>query len=962
MKRVKQFFLVCLKSALGVSLALCLAYPRIAMPQARGLSLRQIEELVRIHTPDSVVAQEIRSRGLDFTPTPEVLEGLQRRGAGETTIAAVRARMPVGTLEINAAPGSQVTLDGEDRGTTDVQGRLVLPDLPAGSHQLTVSRPNYKRGEFTVTLAAREYKRFPVQLEWAGGYITVQINRAGSTIQIRGLGQYSGAVSSLQVPVGTYSITVTHLGMKSNTQSVDVTSGQHAVVEIHLVPDAQWVAARLKDAEGRRDAGDIAGAVRAATEVLAADPTNDSARASVYQSYLSGGTAALNGDNWNGALTYFQDATNFDPSKPDAWAGLGSANLALGRTAELGPAWDRALALGGTLSIEFWHERGLHFEEGTLHLSTEEISFVTLTKETVFSSAFKDVSFHKTGSGSVFSPSSLLGLKISRKTYRMFPVPLGFTCDSPIRGNCQPGSAASRQMTVIARYVDQAIGKAASGSFSLPPLPPASAGSGSAIPPPSPGGAAAQPGTFSEGTLLSHGFVFGDQPRPMCTIKGPDGPCQVEAFIGGESRDDRTGWTCAKLDRATYVGHCVGGALEGVCLLNADGSSKSTREAFLSYFSKGRIAYPALTSYLDANQPAFFGAREKTVSYGCVVFGRWDNSQTRGSCPKFIDIYGPDIFTEGNVQALRNGTFDLGHYAAKFTDYIQQGRHSQSPGELTSAPSAGLAQSSPTSAPGTITKSFALSDAFGSREIVQFQVAQPGRIVLEAHWAGNTPLALILNGPGRGGAYARKDGVSPLTVEYFVTSQDISSGNGWRASIVNFSRQGPVTGTLSVTTTGSSGVGESTTEVIREFPGYCPGEGGCIYRKWTAKGDISIYQNRSTSSPIIFSLRKGEQVDGLTAILDINRMGEAAVTKDTLKPQTGVALKAGEVVKVYFYEGEGCAMIEVAGVPSDFCDVESLRQVTAPRITLWLQVRSLAGVTGWSNQRELFYGTSQYDQ
>ncbi len=289
--------------------------------------------------------------------------------------------------------------------------------------------------------------------------------------------------------------------MKPETRSVAVAPGHHVIEEFDLTPDEQWVADRLKVAETRRESGDIVGAVRIANDVLAVDPTNHSAHASVYQSYLSGGNAALNGDDWRDAFTYFQDATKFNPSKPDAWAGLGSADLVLGRTVDFSTAWDRALALGGTLNIEFWHERGFHFEEGVLHLSAKEISFVTLTKETVFSSAFKDVSFHKTGSGSFISPSSILGLKISRKTYRMFPVPLGFACDSPIKGNCQPGSAASRQMTVIARYVDQAIGKAASGSFSLPPPPPAPSGGGSALLPPSPAGAAAQPSTVSQDSL-----------------------------------------------------------------------------------------------------------------------------------------------------------------------------------------------------------------------------------------------------------------------------------------------------------------------------------------------------------------------------------------------------------------------------------------------------------------------------
>ncbi len=183
--------------------------------------------------------------------------------------------------------------------------------------------------------------------------------------------------------------------------------------------------------------------------------------------------------------------------------------------------------------------------------------------------------------------------------------------------------------------------------------------------------ATGQPVILSENVLLSRGFSFDDQPRAMCSINGPDGPCQVEAFVFGELRQDPAAYTCSKLDRANYVGHCVGSALEGVSVVIADGTKKLSREAFVSYFCRGRMAYPALTSSFDDRFPPIFAVREKSGSYGCVVFGKWDHSSTRGSCPRFVDIYGSDIFTESNVQALRGGTFNLSHYGAKFIEYVQ---------------------------------------------------------------------------------------------------------------------------------------------------------------------------------------------------------------------------------------------------------------------------------------------------
>src|SRR5215467_5233804 len=61
----------------------------------------------------------------------------------------------------------------------------------------------------------------------------------------------------------------------------------------------------------------------------------------------------------------------------------------------------------------------------------------------------------------------------------------------------------------------------------------------------------------SKDVLASHGFTFANQQRPMCKISGPEGPCGVEAFATGEMTTDDAEFTCAKLDRATYVGECV---------------------------------------------------------------------------------------------------------------------------------------------------------------------------------------------------------------------------------------------------------------------------------------------------------------------------------------------------------------------------------------------------------------------
>jgi TonB family protein len=175
------------------------------------------------------------------------------------------------------------------------------------------------------------------------------------------------------------------------------------------------------------------------------------------------------------------------------------------------------------------------------------------------------------------------------------------------------------------------------------------------------------PVSISKDSLASRGFSFDDQHRPLCKVTGSEGTCRVEAFVFGEKNGDGAAYTCSKLDKSSYVGHCVDGKLDGLSLVIADGKSKQTREAFISYFDKGRIAYPALTSYLSGDTN--FGVRQQHGSYGCVYFGRWDQSAER--CERFTRIYGPDLFTESNAQKLRDGVFDLGHYRAKFLEFMQ---------------------------------------------------------------------------------------------------------------------------------------------------------------------------------------------------------------------------------------------------------------------------------------------------
>ncbi|MGB9906294.1 MAG: hypothetical protein ACPLRR_02770 [Candidatus Saccharicenans sp.] len=66
-------------------------------------------------------------------------------------------------------------------------------------------------------------------------------------------------------------------------------------------------------------------------------------------------------------------------------------------------------------------------------------------------------------------------------------------------------------------------------------------------------------------------------------------------------------------------------------------------------------------------------------------------------------------------------------------------------------------------------------------------IGAAGKIKATASWTGTSgSLVLILNGPGQTQYYARRDGGSPLTLEYEITQELLQKGNGWKLSLVSF--------------------------------------------------------------------------------------------------------------------------------------------------------------------------------
>ena len=91
------------------------------------------------------------------------------------------------------------------------------------------------------------------------------------------------------------------------------------------------------------------------------------------------------------------------------------------------------------------------------------------------------------------------------------------------------------------------------------------------------------------------------------------------------------------------------------------------------------------------------------------------------------------------------------------------------------------------------------------RTYFYLRLTGPGQIRAYAEWTGSQgDLALIINGPGQEGYYAREDGPSGTEVVYNVTAADFAAGNTWRVAIASFG-SGEASGTVYLTYPSGSG-------------------------------------------------------------------------------------------------------------------------------------------------------------
>jgi len=146
--------------------------------------------------------------------------------------------------------------------------------------------------------------------------------------------------------------------------------------------------------------------------------------------------------------------------------------------------------------------------------------------------------------------------------------------------------------------------------------------------------------------------------------------------------------------------------------------------------------------------------------------------------------------------------------------------------------------------------------------------------------------------------------------------------------------------------------------------GACPFE-CCTYRRWTVEANTVIYKERTTTSGVAFRVKKGERVNGVTGVVITVKPGKVIVKKpQTIGQDRKVHVKAGDILYVLHYEGEGFSKIwfrgkiysdEIPPLPGpDNKPSTDFQIVSKADAVWWVQVKNSLGQIGWTKQTDHF--------
>lgn len=162
-----------------------------------------------------------------------------------------------------------------------------------------------------------------------------------------------------------------------------------------------------------------------------------------------------------------------------------------------------------------------------------------------------------------------------------------------------------------------------------------------------------------------------------------------------------------------------------------------------------------------------------------------------------------------------------------------------------------------------------------------------------------------------------------------------------------------------------------------EDVGACPFE-GCVYREWIARETVSARTERRIEAPVAFTIQKGERVVAVTGIVVTLRPGRVQFRHPAdLSTSVGpLHVEPAQTLYLLTYQGEGATAGWFNGRLFDWIDgsefFNGLCQdrpgtcngtiLEQPRAVWWVRLKTLRGLTGWTNQPDRFDNKDAYGQ
>jgi len=283
-----------------VGLMLLLAAPLArAQESDRPLTEGEFIGLVNAKTPEEKLIEIVRARGLAFTPSTDLKDGLvnlKLRKLLEAITAPATVELEVGVS------GADVLVDGVKRGSTPPDGRLTLSGLEPGERRLTLRAPDYIETAEDVFLKPGEAKRVAITLRPA---VTVTPGPLGSRVSVAAGTPADAALGALDF---------------AQTPQARIDTLKKIVADFSLSPVAQLANEMLQQTYLSETMYDEA--LAAGEQVLERDPRHFRARVRQAHAYLGKGELEKGVEATTQARQLMVSAQTSVPpmgSDPDAW-------------------------------------------------------------------------------------------------------------------------------------------------------------------------------------------------------------------------------------------------------------------------------------------------------------------------------------------------------------------------------------------------------------------------------------------------------------------------------------------------------------------------------------------------------------------------------------------------------------------------------------------------------------------